>query len=646
MTPVAARILTASATFVVLGETALGVVAREIGALNSPRWEVVFSLAGLVCVTGGWIVFRHDHSSPVAPALAWTSGAISLTVGIETVAASSFTDSPLPLADVIAPVWNGVWTLQLAGVTALLIVFPDGKPAGWFWRCLPALGVAGAVMVCGGMWGTVRNADGRATQPVGDVPAALASLGSICVGVTLLSAIVCVVIGYRRGAERRRAQTRWLILAGMVVLVLLVGGWFAESAGATLNVAYTPFIAAIVTLVPLAVTVAVVSHDLYDIDRLLSATTAWIVTIFLSALAYAGVVLAVSRFVTDRSGVQSFAAAFATAIVLLPLHRFVNEAVGRFVDRDRWVAVTAIQRFAADVRVGRREPEEVEAVLRSAQGDPGLAILLAAPHGRWVDLEGVAVESRTARAGFLLENHGDVVARIELTRGSARDVRRAKDMAQVAWVAIEVSRLRLGLREALGDARASRERLVEASDAERRRLERDLHDGAQQQIVAVGMRLRSVQRDLPAGASEEIDVAVRELEETVGDLRRLASGVRPSRLGDGLGAALEGLRESSPMPFGLAVADLPPLDETRAMTGYLVVTEALANSFKHARSTRVDVRVSAEGERLVLEISDDGIGGVEDEMTLTALRDRVLAVGGELHVASPRGHGTTIRAVV
>ena len=85
--------------------------------------------------------------------------------------------------------------------------------------------------------------------------------------------------------------------------------------------------------------------------------------------------------------------------------------------------------------------------------------------------------------------------------------------------------------------------------------------------------------------------------------------MRPSRLGDGLGAALEGLRESSPMPFGLAVADLPPLDETRAMTGYLVVTEALANSFKHARSTRVDVRVSAEGERLVLEISDDGLIG-------------------------------------
>ena len=188
-------------------------------------------------------------------------------------------------------------------------------------------------------------------------------------------------------------------------------------------------------------------------------------------------------------------------------------------------------------------------------------------------------------------------------------------------------------------------RLVDAAATERKRLERDLHDGAQQRIIATGMRLRSLQRRVEPDVATEVDAAVGELEATVAELRRLAQGVRPSRLDDGLGAALEGLLAASPVPIDLHVDLLPETDETRTLTAYLVASEAVTNALKHAQAGRIGVRLGTHGDRLSVEVSDDGVGGVPDG-GLTALRDRVASVGGRLRVDSPHGGGTTVSAVV
>jgi signal transduction histidine kinase len=216
----------------------------------------------------------------------------------------------------------------------------------------------------------------------------------------------------------------------------------------------------------------------------------------------------------------------------------------------------------------------------------------------------------------------------------------------VVWVPIEVSRLRLELRAALVEVRRSRARLAEAAAAERRRLEQDLHDGAQQHLLAIGMRLRLLQRELAGVQAAEIDAAVHDLQGTVDELRRLAHGVRPSRLDDGLAAALAAVRAAAPLPFTLVVEELPALDDTRALTAYLVVSEAVANVLKHAMASRVDVRVSTCDGGLAVEVRDDGIGGVRADEPLSALRDRVLSVGGTIRVDSPAGVGTTISAVL
>ena len=161
------------------------------------------------------------------------------------------------------------------------------------------------------------------------------------------------------------------------------------------------------------------------------------------------------------------------------------------------------------------------------------------------------------------------------------------------------------------------------------------------------MRLRSVQRGLdPAGiAHAELDRAVDALEVTIAELRRLAHGVRPARLDDGLAAALRSLVHDSALPVDLAVADTVPADmpDLVAATIYFVVAESLTNAHKHAGADRVGVRVERVNGVLRACIRDHGCGGATEGFGITALRDRVASVGGELSVSSPAGAGTEVR---
>jgi len=592
----------------------------------------------LVAVAVGWVVVARVPDSPVGPALAWTSAAVSLVALNDLLAASAYTSTPLPLASFARHAWVGAWPVNLAGLLALLLVFPDARRPGRVWAAVPWAYAGGTALMIAALW-DARQVDGAVVDD--GAPSMLAVPALALIGGCLVTAVVSVVMQYRAGDERRRLQIRWLLTAGTVVVLLLIGGWVAEANGATLEFAYTPFLVALVLLVPASVGIAMVRHDLFDLDRLLSASASWLVTLVASAAIFVAVVTIVSRAIGAGSGLGSAAATFVTALTLLPLHRTLAGILGKLVDRDRFVAVAAVERFAADVRAGRRLPEEVEVVLQEAQGDPELRIALARPDG-WSDLHGVAVQEPV---GFALEAGGDTIAVISLGWGSTRARRRIADLAPAAWVPIEVSRLRLVLREALDEVEASRGRLVDAAATERKRLERDLHDGAQQRIIATGMRLRSLQQRLDPTEAAEIDTAVSELEVTVAELRRLAHGVRPSRLDDGLGPALEGLLATSPVPVDLHVAALPEADEARTLTAYLVASEAVTNALKHARARRIGVRLGSQGDRLTVQISDDGVGGVPDD-GLTALRDRVASVGGSVHVDSPVGGGTKVSAVM
>ena len=233
---------------------------------------------------------------------------------------------------------------------------------------------------------------------------------------------------------------------------------------------------------------------------------------------------------------------------------------------------------------------------------------------------------------------GNMVAYTDITERKAQEA--------------EVHRLNAELHARLEDLAASRARIVAAGDVERRRLERNLHDGAQQRLVALALSLRMVRSQIeskPEAARALLTAAGEELTLALDELRELARGLHPAILSDrGLGAAVEMLAGRAPVV--VEIADIPEqrLPEPVEAAAYYLIAEALTNVAKYAQASAVRVSVAARGERVVVEVSDDGIGGADPAggSGLRGLADRVEALGGTLEVVSPEGRGTTLRAEI
>jgi signal transduction histidine kinase len=225
-------------------------------------------------------------------------------------------------------------------------------------------------------------------------------------------------------------------------------------------------------------------------------------------------------------------------------------------------------------------------------------------------------------------------------------------LTEAELVAEENTRLDAELRARLVELRESRARIVEAGYAERRRVERDLHDGAQQRLVALALDLRLVRAKLeeePAAAAELLEGATLELAAATEELRELARGLHPPVLTDrGLVPALEALASRSPIPVSVEADETERAPPSAEAAAYFVASEALTNVVRHAGAQRAVVRVDRSDGRLRVEISDDGRGGAEPTggSGLRGLSDRVAALDGSLEVESDPGRGTVVRAVI
>jgi len=213
-----------------------------------------------------------------------------------------------------------------------------------------------------------------------------------------------------------------------------------------------------------------------------------------------------------------------------------------------------------------------------------------------------------------------------------------------------VSRLDAELRARLEELRASRARLVEAGDAERRRLERDLHDGAQQRLLGIRLALQLARGRLAEGdgaVGELLSEADAEVSDALEELRALARGIHPAILTEeGLAPAIAALARRAPVPIELTVSP-ERLPEPVEATAYFVASEALANVAKHARASRATIALARTNGRVAIEVTDDGVGGADAEGTgLRGLRDRVEALDGHLEVETRAGRGTRVTAVI
>jgi PAS domain S-box-containing protein len=215
----------------------------------------------------------------------------------------------------------------------------------------------------------------------------------------------------------------------------------------------------------------------------------------------------------------------------------------------------------------------------------------------------------------------------------------------------ELVSLAVASAQAREDLRASRARIVKAGDEQRRKLERNLHDGAQQRLVSLALQLRLARAQLssdPARAAQTLEEASRELNAGLEELREIARGLHPATLaGHGLRQALETLAARLPVPVGIDAPD-ERLPEGVEATAYYIVSEVLTNVAKHAQASRADVAISRDGGLLRLEITDDGRGGANPSVGtgLLGLRDRAEAAGGTLFVVSPPGRGTVVTAAL
>jgi len=251
------------------------------------------------------------------------------------------------------------------------------------------------------------------------------------------------------------------------------------------------------------------------------------------------------------------------------------------------------------------------------------------------------------RASARIEHDGEELAALVYDAGLDDDPELLEAVVAAAAIAIENERLQAESAQRVLELRASRERLVTAGDAERRRLERNLHDGAQQRLVAIALQLRILQgriRRDPEAAEELAAAAGDELALSLAELRELARGIHPAVLEHGLAAALESLASRSPVPTTVA-CDLQ-LSEPLELAAYFVASEALANVAKYSRATSASVRIWRAGDMARIEIADDGVGGADASSGsgLRGLADRVEALDGRLSVVSPLGAGTIVAA--
>jgi len=343
------------------------------------------------------------------------------------------------------------------------------------------------------------------------------------------------------------------------------------------------------------------------------------------------------------------------AVEVVSLLFLISLAVAFLVGlvRARVVVGTAVTRLMA--RLERPvAATELRALLAETLRDPSLQVLFPLGDDAFVDADGVPVarpRSGGGRAVTPVEREGRCVALIvhDAALDRAGDLVRSTGAASV--LALENAHLEAALRAQVAEVTASRTRIIAAGDEERRRLERDLHDGAQQRLVSLALRLRMARGRVAddAPAAPLIDGAMGELEAALAELRELARGIHPAVLTDrGLGPALEGLAARATVPVALDVPReerLPPPVEAAA---YFLVSEALANVAKYSGATHAEVRVERRDGHALVEVRDDGVGGADPARGsgLAGLSDRVAALDGRLAVESPAGRGTVVRAEI
>jgi signal transduction histidine kinase len=553
----------------------------------------------------------------------------------------------------LARLGSGGWVLPLGLMaTHLPLRLPDGELPSLRWRHVSrAATLAMALTAIGIAFGAVEEGEPPLT-PWAD---AVGAAGLLLLAITAVLSIASLVVRSRRAGPTERHQLRWIasgavaFIAMWIVSVVVTWG---EEPGLLLSAILLGFYAAI----PISIGIAILRYRLYDIDvvirkaLIVAVVAAFFVSVY--GLVVGGIGALVER---EGSTTLSFAAAVIAAILFQPVLTRARRFGDRFVYGERATPYEVLAEFGehlAGTYAADDVPPRTARMLAEGVGADRATVWLAAGSG----MRPVATwPADSAPADADADSHmqevrhqGELLGALSV-RMPAND---PMDPAKERLIADVAAQAGLVLRNValVEDLRASRRRLVSAQDEERRKLERNIHDGAQQQLVALAVKARLARqltaRD-PAKASSMLEEVEADTMLALEDLRSLARGIYPPLLADkGLAAALRSQAERSPLEVQVSPDGIARYPQPVEAAVYFSVLEALQNVAKYAHASRADVLLRQDGNVLLFEVRDDGAGFDLSSTTygtgLQGIADRLAALDGRLTVDSAPGAGTTV----
>jgi signal transduction histidine kinase len=633
--------------FVVLG-IAFQLQRAVNGSLNGRRVlnesslvvpAVAFSVVGLVVARR-----RPDHPAGwmmLAIGLVW-----SLGVGPQT-----------PKGSTIEWLTEGFWVppFGLMG-THLLLRLPNGRLPSERWRFLSRLSTAAIAIT---MVGFLFDPEMKGNPISNRQLALLGLLGLILLAGCIIASIVSLFVRRRRADAVERQQLRWIAAGGLTFLLTWTGSFVVDAVFGIRDGTLASAVVGFATLcgyaaVPISIGFAILRYRLFEIDVVIrKAVIVAVLAVFFTAV-YAVVVGVAGAAVGSRSTpALSFVAAALVAIGIQPVLARARRFADRVVYGKRATPYEVLSDFgkqlggtyaADDVlpRIARVLHDGIGAVRARVLlrvGDEFREVAVWPPDVEDVGSDGLSVEVR---------DQGEVLGALAVAMPANDPIDEGKsklvsDLAAQAGLVLRNVRL-------VEELRASQRRIVTAQDQERRRLERDIHDGAQQQLVALAVKARLarslVDRDT-GRAGEILDQIGAETQDALEDLRDLARGIYPPLLADkGLVAALEAQARKAAIPVEVSPDGIGRYAQEVEAAVYFSILETLQNAAKYADASRVEVRLEQQDGRLRFEVRDDGVGFDASERSygtgLQGIADRLAALDGAVHVRSAVGAGTSV----
>lgn len=678
----------------VLGGVLLAMNHSDVYGNDWFLWGL-FTLTGIAYVASAVAIVRRQPSNSVGWLFFLIAGALAISIPMTEYGVHAIRVSPgsLPSPGLVLALAEPTPVLALMGIVLVLQLFPDGRPVSKRWG--PVVWLTVATISLGALakvlaphrivdiWSDMlSHAHVSATDPLGvpalGGPAGVGStIGGLLVAVVAVLAVVSLFVRRKRADVTERTQLRWLayvvgLAAAWIVVVLPVAviagpdGW----AMSLFWIVVTPLVA---LGIPIAVGIAIVRYRLFDIDVVISKTIVYGALAVFITIVYVAIVLGIGQLAGSISTpALSAVAAAIVALAFQPIRLRVQRFANRLVYGQRATPYEVLSEFSerlSEVYSVEDVLPQMAEILGQGTGARQARVWLRVgselrPAATWgetgdpddpLDISSGELPDIAASKVVAVRHRDELLGALTVIKPSNEPLSTAEDklvddLASQAGLVLRNVRLTEELRANLGELRASRQRLVTAQDEERRRIERNIHDGAQQQLVAIAVKLnlaRSTAEKDPARTAEMLAALQADATGALEDLRDLARGIYPPLLADkGLAVALEAQARKAPIPIAVEANGIGRYAQEAEAAVYFCALEALQNVAKYSQATHATVRLSSENGDLQFEVRDDG-RGFDASATgygtgLRGMADRLEALGGSFTVRSSPGAGTAV----